>query len=58
MDAASQAERAKVLRRQPTPHHREHHVTKDYSYVHKDLIAVAVVSTVALAFIVGMSFLV
>ncbi len=38
--------------------HREHHVTKDYSHVHKDLITVLGVGIVVLAFIFGMSFLV
>ena len=36
--------------------HREHHVTVDYSYVQKDLITVAIVGAVAIAFIIGMSF--
>ncbi len=38
--------------------HRTHHVTTDYSYIHKDLIAAAAVGVVVIAFIVGMSFLV
>lgn len=42
----------------PTLHHRTHHVTKDYSHVHKDLITVAVVGTVVVGFIVAMSFVV
>lgn len=33
-----------------------HHVTTDYSYVRTDLITVAAVTAVTLAFIVGMSF--
>ncbi len=36
--------------------HREHHVTQDYSYVHKDLITVAFVGVVVIAFIIAMSF--
>jgi hypothetical protein len=36
--------------------HREHHVTQDYSYVHKDLITVAFVGAVVIAFIIAMSF--
>ncbi|MBI5947582.1 MAG: hypothetical protein HY875_05560 [Chloroflexi bacterium] len=36
--------------------HREHHVTTDYRYVINDLMTVAVVGGVAVAFIVGMSF--
>ena len=41
-----------------TRHHREHHVTKDYSHVHKDLLTVLGVGIVVLAFIFGMSFVV
>jgi hypothetical protein len=37
---------------------REHHVTTDYSYVHRDLITVAVVGVVVIAFIIGMSYLI
>lgn len=36
---------------------REHHVTTDYSYVHKDLILVLGVTVVTTAFIVAMSFI-
>ncbi|HEY5475624.1 MAG TPA: hypothetical protein VIK11_02815 [Tepidiformaceae bacterium] len=36
--------------------HREHHVTTDYGYVHRDLITVACVGVVVIGFIVGMSF--
>jgi hypothetical protein len=39
-------------------HHREHHVTKDYSHVTRDLITVTVFGTAVLAFIVAMSFVV
>ena len=35
-----------------------HHVTTDYSYIHRDLLVAAVVGAVVIAFIVGMSFLV
>ncbi len=42
-------------RRPTTP--REHHVSRDYRYVHRDLILVAVVGAVVVAFIVGVSFL-
>lgn len=38
--------------------HREHHVTTDYSYVHRDLITVAVVGVLVIGFIVGMSYLI
>lgn len=38
-------------------HHREHHVTKDYSYVHRDLLTVLFIGIVTIAFIVGMSFI-
>jgi len=37
---------------------REHHVTNDYSYIHKDLLTVSAVGVVVVAFIIGMSFLV
>jgi hypothetical protein len=33
-------------------------VTKDYSYIHKDLLTVAVVGTAVIGFIVAMSFIV
>lgn len=39
-------------------HHREHHVTKDYGYVHKDLIMVTIFGTAVIGFIVAMSFFV
>lgn len=51
--AAARAARAPVPR-----HHREHHVTNDYSYVRKDLVLVGVVGVVVLAFIVAMSFII
>jgi hypothetical protein len=35
---------------------RAHHVSADYRYVRTDLIAVTVVSVAAIAFVVGMSF--
>lgn len=41
-----------------TRRHREHHVTKDYSHVHKDLLTVLGVGVAVLAFIFGMSFVV
>jgi hypothetical protein len=37
---------------------REHHVTADYGYVRKDLVALSVVTALTLAFVVAMSFLV
>lgn len=39
-------------------HHREHHVTKDYSHIHRDLLTVLAIGVVAIAFIVGMSFVI
>jgi hypothetical protein len=36
--------------------HREHHVTTDYGYVHRDLITVAFVGVIVIGFIVAMSF--
>jgi hypothetical protein len=35
---------------------RAHHVTEDYRYVRSDLVLVAAVSAVTLAFVIGMSF--
>ena len=56
---AAESDRSRQVRRNAAAiHHREHHVTKDYSHVHKDLVTVAVVGSVVLAFIVGMSFVV
>jgi len=37
---------------------REHHVSKDYGYVHRDLIAIGAIGAAVLAFIVGMSFVI
>jgi hypothetical protein len=47
----------RAARRTPA-HHREHHVTKDYSHVHRDLLTVLGVGIVVIGFIVGMSFVV
>lgn len=55
MDADQQAERSRQLRRAPA-HHREHHVTRDYGHVKKDLATILVVGTGVVGFIVGMSF--
>lgn len=54
-DGAAAAEPAVAATRRRAPV-RAHHVTTDYSYVHKDLLTVSVISVVILAFIVGMSF--
>jgi hypothetical protein len=54
--ATASGRTAPAERSAATLRHREHHVTTDYSYVHKDLILVASVGSVVLAFIVGMSF--
>lgn len=51
-------ERSRVSSRRPGVPHREHHVTKDYSHVHRDLLTIAGVGVVTIAFIVGMTFLV
>ncbi|MGI8926702.1 MAG: hypothetical protein ACR2HN_08685 [Tepidiformaceae bacterium] len=40
-----------------TVRHRQHHVTTDYGYVHRDLLAVAGIGSAVIAFIVAMSFL-
>jgi hypothetical protein len=55
MDADQQAERSRELRRAPA-RHREHHVTRDYSHVKKDLLTILVVGLGVVGFIVGMSF--
>jgi len=44
---------ASTHRRAAAP--REHHVTNDYGYVKRDLVLVAGVGAIVLAFIVGMS---
>ncbi|MFN0148924.1 MAG: hypothetical protein ACKVT1_20665 [Dehalococcoidia bacterium] len=44
------------VRRGPTA--RPHHVTNDYRYVRTDLLLVAGVGAVAVAFVVGMSFVI
>jgi hypothetical protein len=59
MDDAAMAERSAAIRRGAnTLHHREHHVTKDYSHVKRDLATVVAVSAVVLGFIVGMTFVI
>ncbi len=49
---------ARAPRRGAPAHHREHHVTKDYSHVKKDLLTILVVGAASIGFIVGMSFVV
>jgi hypothetical protein len=39
------------------PHHREHHVKTDYSYVRKDIVAITAIASVVMAFVVATSFL-
>ena len=46
---------APVPRRHVPP--REHHVERDFGYVRRDLLLVAGVGSVVIAFIVGVSFL-
>ena len=59
MDEATQAERSRAIRRGAnTLHHREHHVTKDYSHIMKDLKTVVAVGVVVFGFIGAMSFVV
>lgn len=56
---AGESDHSRTVRRNAAMlHHRAHHVTKDYSHVHKDLITVCVVGAAVIAFILGMSFLV
>ncbi len=47
-----------AVRAAATRRHREHHVTKDYRYIHRDLLAVAGIGVIVIAFIIGMSFVV
>ncbi len=54
--ATAAGESAHGQRRTPA-RHREHHVTRDYRYVHTDLLTIAAVGVVVIAFIVAMSFL-
>lgn len=54
--SASRATAEHPLVRRYEVHHREHHVTKDYSYVHRDLLTVVGFGAIVIAFIVGMSF--
>ena len=51
------AESHRAARHAP-PRAREHHVTADYSYVHRDLLTVAGVGIIVIAFIVAMSFVI
>lgn len=44
--------------RRSISHHREHHISTDYSYVHRDLIAIGAVGAIVLGFILAMSFIV
>jgi hypothetical protein len=44
-------------RRAAPAHHREHHVTRDYSHVPKDLLTIGVVGAISTAFIVAMAFI-
>jgi hypothetical protein len=55
--AATPAQMRAAARRTPV-HHREHHVTRDYSHVHRDLITVSCVGAIVVGFIVGMSFVI
>lgn len=57
-DERSDASVAAGARLPATLHHRQHHVTKDYSYIHRDLLTILGVGIVVVAFIVGMSFIV
>jgi hypothetical protein len=57
-EANESAESRSARRNAAMLHHRAHHVTKDYSHVHRDLITVTVVGLAVIGFIVGMSFVV
>ena len=55
----AQAQRSSSATRGAVPaHHREHHITKDYGYVKKDLLTIAVVGTVVMALMVSLAFIV
>ncbi|WBL35636.1 hypothetical protein O0235_12760 [Tepidiforma flava] len=59
--AAAPAGVAAPAARRPQPHHpqpRAHHVTRDYSYVRRDLLGILVVGLISLGFIGVMSFVV
>ncbi len=49
---------ARAAARRTAVHHREHHVTRDYSHVHRDMVTVAIVGVIVVAFIVGMSYVI
>ncbi len=44
--------------RRPSTTMRQHHVTEDYSHVHRDLLLLAGIGVVTVGFIIGMSFVV
>jgi len=52
------SESLRAAGRRSTPQYRTHHVTKDYSHVHRDLVTIAGVGVVTIAFIVAMTFVV
>ena len=55
--AIAEAERvAPPKRRTFAAHNAQHHVSNSYGYVRTDLLTVAAVGAVVIAFIVGMSF--
>jgi len=59
VEVSEREKRSAAIRRNAAAlHHREHHVTKDYSHVTRDLLTVTGVGTAVLGFIVAMSFLV
>jgi len=51
----AQGARSSVAGKAPA-HHRAHHVTKDYSYVRKDLLSILAVGGITIGFIVAMAF--
>lgn len=57
-EAAEADEDAPSGRQPVTLRHRQHHVTKDYSYIHRDLLTIVGVGVIVIAFIVAMSFVV
>ena len=56
--AAGEASASPIRTPRRQVRHREHHVTTDYSHVHRDLLTVLVVGLAVLGFIIGMSFVI
>lgn len=55
-EAGAPARRRRTPARAPSFGQRTHHVTNDYSYVHRDLLTILGVTIIVMGFIIGMSF--